>query len=161
MIIGIDNGLDGGLCAISRFDGGVISKMAMPTIMVGKKREVDTREIKDWLLYLNTPFVLAIEEPLAHAKSSQAIRSMALSFGKLLGMAETNEFEVKRVSVHKWQKRMLGKISKGTSKQVALEKVDQLVPDEQWIKNLRCRVPHDGMIDAFLIARYFWETKKN
>jgi|TARA_R110000772_G_scaffold263638_1_gene383524 hypothetical protein len=161
LIVGIDNGLDGGLCAISLFDGGVISKMAMPTIMVGEKREIDTREIKEWLLYLNTPFHLAIEEPLAHAKSSQAMRSMALSFGKLIGMAETNNYEVQRVAVHKWQKRILGKISRGTSKQVAFEKAEERVPDEQWLKNSRCRVPHDGMVDAFLIARYFWETKKN
>ena len=109
----------------------------------------------------NTPFHLAIEEPLAHAKSSQAMRSMALSFGKLIGMAETNNYEVQRVAVHKWQKRILGKISRGTSKQVAFEKAEERVPDEQWLKNSRCRVPHDGMVDAFLIARYFWETKKN
>ena len=92
MIIGIDNGLDGGLCAISKFDGSVIDKIVMPTKWVLKKREVDTLKIKEWILNLNTPFTIAVEEPLAHAKSSQAVRSMALSFGKLMGMAESCEF---------------------------------------------------------------------
>jgi hypothetical protein len=158
LIIGIDNGLDGGLCAISKFDGSVINKIAMPTKWVLKKREVDTRALKQWILYLNTPFTIAIEEPLAHAKSSQAVRSMALSFGKIVGMAEANEYDVQRISVHKWQKRMLGFIAKGKSKEAALERAQQLAEDECWIKNKRCRVPHDGMVDAFLIARYLWES---
>jgi len=158
LIVGIDNGLDGGLCAISKFDGSVIDKTVMPTKWVLKKREVDTLKIKDWILNLNTPFTLAVEEPLAHAKSSQAVRSMALSFGKIVGMAEANRYDVQRISVHKWQKRMLGFIAKGKSKEAALERAQQLAEDECWIKNKRCRKAHDGMVDAFLIARYLWES---
>ena len=159
MIVGIDNGLDGGLCAISRFGGTVIDKQVMPTKWVQKKREIDTVKIKSWLLYLNTPFVLAIEEPLAHAKSSQAVRSMALSFGKLLGMAETNGYDVQRISVHKWQKQILGFRPKGKTKQVALSTAQAIAPEECWVKNKRCRKAHDGMVDAFLIARYLWESE--
>tara|TARA_R100000995_G_scaffold84723_1_gene64483 strand:- start:3070 stop:3555 length:486 start_codon:yes stop_codon:yes gene_type:complete len=161
LIIGIDNGLDGGLCAISKFDGSVIDKIVMPTKWVLKKREVDTRALKQWILFLNTPFTIAIEEPLAHAKSSQAIRSMALSFGKIVGMAEANEYDVQRISVHKWQKKMLGFIAKGMTKQAALAKAEELAPKECWIKNKRCRKPHDGMVDAFLVARYYRDTQKN
>jgi hypothetical protein len=160
LIVGIDNGLDGGLCAIARFDGSLIDKIAMPTKWVCKKREVDTIKIKNWLLDFNTPFVLAIEEPLPHAKSSQAVRSMALSFGKIIGMAETNEYEVFRVSVHKWQKIMLGFRPKGATKQTALARAEQIAPEENWLKNKRCRKPHDGMVDAFLIARYLWGLEK-
>lgn len=161
MIIGIDNGLDGGLCAISKFDGSVINKIVMPTKWVLKKREVDTRALKQWILFLNTPFTIAIEEPLAHAKSSQAVRSMALSFGKIVGMAEANEYDVQRISVHKWQKKMLGFIPKGMTKQAALKRAGELAPSECWIKNKRCRKPHDGMVDAFLVARYYRDTQKN
>ena len=83
---------------------------------------------------------------------------MALSFGKIVGMAEANRYDVQRISVHKWQKRMLGFIAKGKSKEAALERAQQLAEDECWIKNKRCRRPHDGMVDAFLIARYLWES---
>lgn len=159
MIVGVDNGLDGGLCAISE-DGLVIDKIVMPTKWVLKKREIDTTQIKQWLLFLNTPFLLAVEEPLAHAKSSQAIRSMALSFGKLCGMAETSDFEMCRVSVHKWQKKMLGFVPKGMTKEKAIKRAQQLAPDECWTKNKRCRKAHDGMVDAFLIATYILKTKK-
>lgn len=160
MIVGVDNGLDGGLCAVSK-DGLVIDKIVMPTKWVCKKREIDTTIIKKWLLFLNTPFLLAVEEPLAHARSSQAVRSMALSFGKLCGMAETSEFSMCRVSVHKWQKQILGFVPKGKTKEVALHKAQQLAPKECWIKNKRCRVAHDGMVDAFLIATYILNTQKN
>ena len=56
LIIGIDNGLDGGLCAISTFDGAVIAKTRMPTIQLSKKKEVDIRKVNEWLLDLNTSF---------------------------------------------------------------------------------------------------------
>ena len=161
MIIGIDNGLDGGLCAVSTFDGGIIDKIRMPTMQLSKKKEVDIRKVNDWLVDLNTPFELAIEEPLAHAKSSQAVRSMAISFGKLLGMAESHQYPVLRVSVHKWQKLVLGRVPKGRTKEVALERALQLAPDENWLANKRCRKPHDGMIDAYLICQYILAKKKN
>lgn len=154
MIIGVDNGLDGGLCAISKHDGSIIDKISMPCLQRSKKREIDIRSINNWLTNLCTPFELAIEEPLAHAKSSQAIRSMALSYGKLLGMAESHDYEIKRVSVHRWQKHMLGITPKGKTKEVALAVAQELAPRENWLKNKRCRTPHDGMIDAYLIALY-------
>jgi hypothetical protein len=155
MIVGIDNGLQGGLCAISKFDGGIIDKIAMPTMQRSKKTEIDAAKIKKWLLDMETPFVLAVEEPLGFAKSSQAVRSMALSFGKLMGMAECCGFEADRISVHKWQKQMLGAVAKGKSKEFALGVAQELAPTENWLKNKRCRTPHDGMVDAFLIARYY------
>lgn len=154
MIIGVDNGLDGGLCAIARYDGSIIDKIRMPTLQHSKKREIDIRAVHRWIEELHTPFVMAIEEPLAHAKSSQAVRSMAISFGKLIGMAECKGYDVLRVSVHKWQKAMLGRTPKGQTKKAAFELALQLAPDENWLANKRCRMPHDGMIDAYLIATY-------
>ena len=122
MIGGIDNGLDGGLCAISKFDGGIIDKIRMPTLQRSKKKEIDIRKVHQWIKDLNTPFIFAVEEPLADAKSSQAVRSMAISFGKLVGMAESHDYEIiMRVSVHKWQKVMLGRVPKGRTKEVALK----------------------------------------
>ena len=159
MIVGVDNGLDGGLCAIAQFDGSLIDKIAMPCQHRSKKREIDIRKIHEWLVNFNTPFALAIEEPVAHAKSSQAVRSMAISFGKLLGMAECKGYVVARVSVHKWQKAMLGYMPKGQTKQAALDKAQAMEPSENWLKNKRCRTPHDGIVDAFLIAHYYRKSR--
>ena len=37
---------------------------------------------------------------------------------------------------------------------VAEGSLNEFAPDEDWRKNNRCTVPHDGIIDAFLIAQY-------
>ena len=154
MIVGVDNGLDGGLVAISRHTGGIIDKTIMPTLSRLGKREVDTRRVYEWLMALETPFLFAIEEPLHHARSSQAVRSMGISFGKLLGLAESRQWDVSCVSVHKWQRELLGMLPKGQTKQAAFKKAVELAPDECWRKSKRATKPHDGMIDGFLIAHY-------
>ena len=154
MIIGIDNGLDGGIVAVSKHTGAVIEKTVMPTFHRLGKREVDSRMIYEWITFLNTPFTIAIEEPLRHARSSQAMRSMAMSFGKILGMAECRQWDIKCISVHKWQKEMLGRVPKGKTKDAALTAATLLAPDECWQKSKRASRPHDGMIDAYLIAHY-------
>jgi hypothetical protein len=154
VIIGIDNGLDGGLCAISKHNGSIIDKCAMPTLKRLGKREVDTRKVYNWICDLNTESVIAIEEPLKRAKSSQAMRSMGISFGKIMGMCESRDLKVKPIQVLDWQKKILGKVPKSQTKLYALRKAKELAPDEDWRKNEKCTVPHDGIIDAYLIAQY-------
>lgn len=155
MVVGVDNGLDGALCAVAKFDQSVIAYSAMPTLTRNGKREVDTKAVHEWLQEFNTPFTMVVEEPLKHARSSQAMRSMAISFGKLLGMAESHNYEVSCVQVHDWQKKMLGRLPKGKTKAAALALAKQLEPDEDWLANKRCRTPHDGIVDAYLIAKYY------
>jgi hypothetical protein len=159
MIIGIDNGLDGGLCAISSFHGSVVDLCAMPCYSRKGKREIDTRAAYRWITELHTRPVIAIEEPLKHARSSQAMRSMAISFGKLLGMCEAHELEVIAVDVKEWQNVMLGKVGKSQTKARALAVASELKPDENWLAGGRCRVPHDGIVDAYLIAEYIRRKK--
>jgi hypothetical protein len=154
MIIGIDNGLDGGLCAISKHDGSIIDKWAMPTFLRAGKREVDTRTIYNWITDLHTESLIAIEEPLKHAKSSQAMRSMGISFGKIMGMCESHDLKVKPIQVLDWQKKILGKVPKSQTKIYALRKANELAAGEDWRKSGRSTTPHDGIIDAYLIAQY-------
>lgn len=162
MIIGIDNGLDGGLCALSQPHGLIIDKMAMPTFERSGKREIDTKAIHTWIRNLNTEPLIAIEEPLKHAKSSQAMRSMGISYGKILGMCESHDWTVLPIQVKDWQKAMLGKkLTSGSTKSAALQKAGQLWPDECWLQSARCRTPHDGMVDAALIAAYCVGTKQH
>jgi hypothetical protein len=157
MIIGIDNGLDGGLVAISKTTGSIINKTIMPTQHRAGKREVDTRKLYDWIMSLGQcadDFLVAVEEPLKHAKSSQAVRSMGISFGKIVGLCESRQWAHCCVSVHKWQKKMIGNTPKGKTKEAALWKAECLAPDECWQKSKRATKPHDGMVDAVLIAHY-------
>jgi hypothetical protein len=155
MIIGIDNGLDGGLCAISRFDGSVVDYTAMPCYKRKGKREIDTVATYRWITDLCTKPIIAIEEPLKHARSSQAMRSMAISFGKLFGMCEVHGLEVAAVDVKEWQDAMLGKkVPRSGTKTAALAVAQSLHPNESWLAGDRSRIPHDGIVDGFLIAEY-------
>lgn len=154
MIVGIDNGLDGGICAISAFAGDLIGYIEMPCRERAGKREIDTLEVYKWIRDLNTDSRILIEEPLKHAKTSQAMRSMGISFGKLLGMCESHVLTVEPVEVLEWQRAMLGKVPKGQTKKAALKKAQEFEPEEKWLASPRCRVAHDGIVDAFLIAQY-------
>ena len=57
MIIGVDNGLNGGLVAISKQTGAVIDKTVMPTLHRCKKRETDTRKVYEWVMALESDFI--------------------------------------------------------------------------------------------------------
>lgn len=154
MIIGCDNGLKGGLVAISAFDGSLIDKLVMPTLKYGNKSEIDVVAVSHWIDAFNTDCTVAIEEPLKHARSSQAIRSMALSFGQLVAMVRLSRHKLLRVEVSDWQKKMLGKVPKGQTKVVALKKSQIFLPEENWLATTRSSVAHDGLVDAYLIAQY-------
>jgi len=152
--IGIDNGLKGGISTLS-LDNKILRGVRMPTKKVGKGREVCP--IAFAVILSEFPVaesIVAIEEPLKHAKSSQAMRSMAYSFGLCVGVATTLGYKIEVTPVQKWQKAILGKVPKGLTKRFALAAATKLWPDENFLATPRSTKPHDGIIDAALIA-YF------
>jgi hypothetical protein len=160
VIVGIDNGISGGLCAISNWSGDVIAYTAMPTNTFDGKTEVDVYAVLRWLQPYCKNLVVCIEEPLRHAKSSQAMRSMSISFGKIIGACEAKQYAVRRIQVKEWQDVMLGKrLAKGMTKVAALKKANDLWPKEKWLASSRSKTPHDGIVDAALISRYYRDTE--
>lgn len=156
VIVGVDNGISGGLCAVSAFDGAVLAYKAMPIKKTAKTPEVDIPALLDWLEPYRKDMVVCVEEPLKHAKSSQAMRSMSISFGLILGACNAKRYEVQRVQVKEWQGAMLGKrLGKGMTKVVALSTANKLWPSEKWLATERSKTPHDGIVDAALIARHY------
>lgn len=155
MVIGCDNGLDGGLSAVSAFDGGVVGYCAMPTKQRGRKREIDVRAVADWCASWDTPFVFVPEEPLHFAPTLASMRSMALSFGQLLALAALRGWPCHPTEPGPWQTTMLGRFPKGQSKVRALAVARALAPEETWLATPRSTTPHSGIVDAFLIARWW------
>ena len=74
MIVGVDNGLDGGLCAISKFDGSLIEKIRMPTLQMSKKKEIDIRKVHQWIMDLNTPFIFAVDNGQRCLRTKSCVR---------------------------------------------------------------------------------------
>jgi hypothetical protein len=154
--IGIDNGLKGGLCAIRNTDSAVIGYTKMFTEQVGPKEEIDVKRLLQWVSnYGAGPLTICVEEPLKHAKNSQAMRSMSISFGQIDGSLRAVGLTPKRIQVKDWQTEMLGKkVPTGQTKVFALRKANILWPEQKWLASARSYVPHDGIVDAALIAQY-------
>lgn len=161
MIIGIDNGAcSGAVVALSDWDGALLGYTTLPNHKVRGKTELDLLAFRDWVCgFKAPPALIGVEEPLHHAPSSQAVRSMALCYGQLKGLCCGMVWPHVGVTVAEWQKEMLGKFPKGQSKKFALKKASELLPDETWTdpRKPRSTKAHDGIIDAYLIARYLYD----
>lgn len=184
IIIGIDNGLTGGIVALSTAHGLIIDCTPMPTakrkhwfkktktsVRKGEKskstdyareNEIDGASVTDWIRHTTNskPCTILIEECPAHARQKSIMRSMAISYGILIGAVTANLPSYRLVvvrsgnSLDSWQRAMLGVCEQGTTKEVALAVAKHLWPNEHWLATPRSKTPHDGMIDAALIAAY-------
>jgi len=155
--IGIDNGLTGGLCAISEQSGLIIDYCKMPVTKRKKRNEVNIRAVHLWLSEVtvgnlsNADYV--IEEP-NNSRNASTAYSVASSFHSLRGFFETKMLNWHRITPQSWQKSMLGKFPAGESKKYALAKAQELWQGEEFLATPRCKGPHEGIVDAALIAAY-------
>jgi hypothetical protein len=158
MRIGIDNGISGGLVAISDHDGSYIDGITMPILKWKKRNEIDVSAVRAWIKNVTgEPYKLAsitIEEP-GGSKSAKAACSMAGSFHSLRALLEIEWPKIwHRITPQSWQKAMLPNCKAGDTKPRALALAKELWPDETFLASPRCKVPHDGLIDAALIAEF-------
>jgi hypothetical protein len=182
--IGIDNGLTGGIVALSAHHGKIIDMTPMPTITrrltwentrsrkvkgitkqitaAAEENEIDGRMVAGWILRVTSgkPCVVTIEECPQHADRQSTMRSMGISYGILIAAISVGVPEARLVIVRSgnpldsWQRQMLGRCEKGGTKQAALTMAKILWPSETWLATKRSTVPHSGLVDAALIAEY-------
>jgi hypothetical protein len=156
--VGIDNGVSGGLVALSDLSNvPPIGMLPMPTLRARKGNEVDVRAVHHWLTETCggnlSSAVYVLEEP-GGSKSAKAACSMAGSFHALRGFFETKFLRWERVTPQAWQRTMLPGCKTGDSKPRALELARRLWPQETFLASERSRIPHDGLVDAALIAEW-------
>ena len=162
MIIGIDNGISGGLVAISESHGLIIGMSLMPSRKHRTRNEVNVKAVHSWLFKVTggnlSNAVYIIEEP-NNSRNASTAYSVASSFHSLRGFFETKFLPYHRITPQSWQRKMLGKVPVGMTKEYALAKARELWPDETFLATPRSTVPHPGLIDAALIAAYGREMK--
>lgn len=157
--IGIDPGKKGAIVVITR--GKIVHKEIMP--LIGGD-EVNYRKISSTLLKLKTKGTCHIvTEKFAgffgYSKSAAiSIGSQVAvirAIGSLLGIPVTS------VIPKTWQgviclgtKMYLKKDGRKDNKKIALITASRLFPEETFLASTRSKVPHDGYIDAALIALY-------
>lgn len=154
--VGIDNGLTGALCAISDHPGPPLLLSIMPTIGKKKGNEVDADNIWEWLKLAGAPngCTVILETPGKHSPGVMALCSMWDSYGVIRGILASRKIRHHRIAPQTWQKEMIPGTKKGDTKPAALRIARQIWPHEQWLPSSRHTTPHDGMIDAALIAEY-------
>ena len=146
LLIGIDPGKKGGICFLDR--ERKIKYVAMPEASI----------IHELFKDLEDCFCV-IEKAQAMSKPGvkQGITSMfnyGVGYGILIGILTANRIPYTEVAPRKWQSEMIPKAKKGGSKIEALRVAKQLYPSEKFLASDRCRVPHDGIVDAILLAEY-------
>jgi len=161
--VGIDNGITGGLVALSESHGMIIGMTPMPVSRHRSRNEINVREVYRWLSEVtggnlsNADYI--IEEP-NNSRTPSTAYSVASSFHSMRGFFDTLMLNWHRVTPQEWQKAMLGKVQAGDTKPAALIKASELWPEEDWLATPRSTKPHEGMIDAALIAEYGRRTIK-
>jgi hypothetical protein len=157
--VGIDNGISGGLAALSPTVGaGIICMCTMPIQKTRKGNEINICAVWDFLeceLFISrnlSNITVIIEEP-GGSKSASAATSMAGSFHALRAMCEIKGVRHLRITPQAWQKPMLNAVA-GDTKPAALTKARSLWPQENWLATPRCKTPHSGLVDAALISEY-------
>lgn len=151
VFLGIDPGKSGGLVFIDG-DLQIIEMMPMP--IIGK--EYDIKSIKDFMLSQNVTHA-AIEN--VHAIQGRTGNSSNFSFGLgkgiLMGLVEGLSIPYTLVNPKAWQKEAWEGVTKqADNKQTSLIAAKRLFPEQTFIATPRSRTPHDGLVDAALIAYY-------
>lgn len=171
-IIGIDNGLGGGLSMLRQSDGALLIRTPMPII---RDLRLDCRRIAseelartlrawaDWSYDEAvgagaTPRIEVAAEPCPkHSRDKAAMRSMAFSWGLIVAAADRAGLQITTVesgrSRASWQTCLLGRLKKDETKPAAIALARKLWPEESFVAT-GCRTPHTGMVDAALIAEH-------
>jgi hypothetical protein len=154
VFIGIDNGLTGGIVAINQ-RSEIVKAWVMPTRGKTKGNEVDAETVAMFFDEWKQDEITAIlETPGKHSPGVQALCSMWDSYGAIRGVLETRGYRHHRITPQAWQKKMMPGCAKGDTKPSALAKARQLWPQQNWTATERSTKPHEGLIDAALIAEY-------
>lgn len=150
--IGIDPGKTGGLALIE--DETVMSVMPMPETA----REL-ARTLADWRDEARDNSILLmtyVEKAQAMPKNgSVSMFNYGQHMGEIIGILTTLEMSFILVPPATWSKKMhAGVTASPDTKKRSRIAVERLYPDLKLLATERSKKPHEGMVDAVLIAAY-------
>ena len=159
---GIDPGLNGGFAIVS--EDRIRFKMVMPTISFtteqGKtKTQIDRDAVLSFLTLFPHHVHVVIEKVEAFRKQNITSTCTAcLNYGILLMGFTAAHFYITEVPSNDWQAYFgIVSVKKGkgeSTKEQAFHIAQNLYPNADFRKSERAHQPHDGIVDAVLIAKY-------
>ena len=163
VFIGIDPGLDGGMAAVGE-SGAVLEHVVMPVHGAkGKgKRLLDHAGVLAFLRSFGADCALALE--VQQAMPGQGVSSMfqiGRGFGALEMAVLAAGHQLHEVRPQAWQKVMLaGTPAEMESKARAAMVAQRLWPGLDLRASPRCKGPHDGVVDALLLAEWMRRQRR-
>lgn len=152
LYLGIDPGQKGGLSFVS--SDGSYCALPMPDI----REFCDV--IEGWSREFGIKHCFIEKAQPMHKQGVVSTFTYADHYGQLQGALAANCISFTLVRPQEWQKEMFkgSKDKKGDvkrdPKERALEVVRRMFPKEKFLASLRCKKPHDGMIDSILLAEF-------
>ncbi len=155
--LGCDPGKDGALVRIDE-DLNICEFLIMPTIQVGKKgnkRQFNPPELLKWLRPWPHITYAVTEKSQAYPKQGST-SNHSTGLGDMMCWMALEALGVRylRIPPQQWQKIMLAGIPGDNPKGRALIAAQRLFPGENFLATDRCRIAHDGLVDAALMAGY-------
>jgi crossover junction endodeoxyribonuclease RuvC len=163
VVIGIDNGLDGGVVALEGSRGGVKLNLTPTLGARANKREYDLAEMVRILEpYAPANLPMGIDAQVfierAQAMPKQGVSStfsIGNGYGSWKGILAALRLPFEIVSPQTWQKVMFSGIPvNGDTKRASAIVAQRLYPGIDWRRSTRARKTHDGLTDALCLAEY-------
>ncbi len=117
--------------------------------------------VTDWIKLLKGPVTVAIEDLHSiYGSSAKSNFSFGVNNGIVIGALECKGINYLKVAPKSWQKAIWipedivkfdGKVD---TKATSLNAARRYYPKEQFLASARSSVPHDGIVDAVLLAIY-------
>ena len=164
MIIGIDNGLQGGITAL-KDDGTLEATWLMPIIVGQNKKDFDVNIISFIFTSLkkkcdeNNELLHVILEQ-AHPRPVQGVRASfttGFCYGMMQGILSSLKISYEIISPQEWMRelKISSKDEKGSIKWCVRK-----YPHHLWKKSEACKNYHDGLTDSCSLSYYGW-LKRN
>lgn len=167
MVIGVDNGLKGGVAILS-LTGEIIATFVMPATTGPRGKGVaanivDARAFSSIVGMYPDAEQIAIERP-AGSQDVNAVQSMADSFATCRTIIVCRGRKLNALTAYEWQrtywpapprsKKDAPASEKFDTKAAALAAATKIWPKQPFLATHRSKVAHDGIVDACLIAEH-------
>lgn len=155
--LGVDNGVSGAIAALDG-TGAIVAHSVLPLQKLRTGNAIDVLALRDWInnvraLHPEARVSALLEEP-GGTKSAGAAKGMYGSFHSIRSILDLLGLRWAGVTPQRWQKALIPGAKAKETKPRALSRARQLWPGEKFLATDRCRVPHDGIVDALLIAEF-------
>jgi len=121
----------------------------------GVKKIIDVRQLMEDWKPLGNPIATYLERPIG-SRDVKAARGMQDAFATVRSLLKLLGCHTVYITPQSWQKTYWVKPREAgpewDTKKIALSIANQRFPDQNFLASKRSYVPHDGMVDAALIA---------